>query len=161
MSLRYHSRKYYDVVVVALWLSRCWYWRAVSFSWTWLCWGHIWSQGTVGRITIYRSFVSLINRIHCICCLWQHFCGYRSCWSLFTQRRSWSFAEYCKYFVVRLNDVRAFGYNSAGSERIWMKFGELRAPSLWLGAVPDKFWARSAQKRLREEERKCCFLSIK
>jgi len=28
--------------------------------------------------------------------------------------------------VARLNDVNAFGYNSAGSERIWMKFGELR-----------------------------------
>ena len=28
--------------------------------------------------------------------------------------------------MARLNDVHAFGYNSAGSERIWMKFGELR-----------------------------------
>jgi len=28
--------------------------------------------------------------------------------------------------VARLNDVHAFGYNSAGSKRIWMKFGELR-----------------------------------
>jgi len=61
-----------------------------------------------------------------------------------------SFAEYCKHFMARLNDVRAFSYNSAGSERIWMKFGEL--PSLWFGAVPGKFWARSAQKRQREEE---------
>ena len=43
--------------------------------------------------------------------------------TLFTRRRSWSFAEYCKHFVARLNDVRAFGYNSARSERIWMKFG--------------------------------------
>ena len=42
---------------------------------------------------------------------------------MFTRRRS--FAEYWKHFVVRLNDVHAFGYNSAGSERIWMKFGEL------------------------------------
>jgi len=42
-----------------------------------------------------------------------------------TPRRSWSFAEYCKHFVARLNDVHAFSYNSAGSERIWMKFGEL------------------------------------
>jgi len=28
--------------------------------------------------------------------------------------------------VARLNDVRAFDYNSAGSEGIWMEFGELR-----------------------------------
>ena len=46
---------------------------------------------------------------------------------LFTRRRSRSFAEYCKHFVARLNDVHAFGYNSAGSERIRMKFGKLRA----------------------------------
>ena len=45
---------------------------------------------------------------------------------IFTRRRSWSFVEYCKHFVARLNDVLAFGYNSAASERIWMKFGELR-----------------------------------
>jgi len=43
-----------------------------------------------------------------------------------TRRRSSSFAEYCKHFVARLNDVHAFGYNSAGSERIWMKYGALR-----------------------------------
>ena len=36
--------------------------------------------------------------------------------SVFTPRRS--FAEYWKYLVVRFNDVHAFGYNSAGSERI-------------------------------------------
>jgi len=47
-----------------------------------------------------------------------------------TRRRSWSFAEYCKHFVARLNDAHAFGYNSAGSKRIWMKFGELRV--YWL-----------------------------
>jgi len=34
-----------------------------------------------------------------------------------------SFAKYWKYFVARFNDVHAFGYNFAGSERIWMKFG--------------------------------------
>ena len=34
--------------------------------------------------------------------------------------------------VARLNDVRAFGYNSAGGERIWMKFGELRVYGLEL-----------------------------
>jgi len=43
---------------------------------------------------------------------------------IITWRRS--FAEYRKYFVARFNDVHAIGYNSAGSERIWMKFGELR-----------------------------------
>jgi len=45
--------------------------------------------------------------------------------SLITWRRSWSFAEYWKHFVLRLNDVHALDYNSAGSERIWMKFGAL------------------------------------
>ena len=51
---------------------------------------------------------------------------------IITRRRSWSFAEYCKHFVARLNDVHAFGYNSAGSERIWMKFGVLRVYCLEL-----------------------------
>ena len=75
---------------------------------------------------------------------------------IFTRRRSSSFAEYCKHFVARLNDVRhAFGFNSAGSERIWMKFGELRVYGLELSLA--NFWARSAQKRLREEEPKFCF----
>jgi len=32
--------------------------------------------------------------------------------------------------VVRFNDVHAFGCNSAGSERIWMKFGVVRVYSL-------------------------------
>jgi len=31
-----------------------------------------------------------------------------------------------KHFVAHLNDVHAFGYNSTGSEQIWMKFGPLR-----------------------------------
>jgi len=44
-----------------------------------------------------------------------------------------------KYFVAHLNDVHAFGYNSAGSEQIWMKFGELL--SILFGAGPDTFWA--------------------
>ena len=34
--------------------------------------------------------------------------------------------------MARFNDVHAFGYNSAGSERIWMKFGELRVYCLEL-----------------------------
>ena len=73
---------------------------------------------------------------------------------IITRRRSWIFAEYCKHFVARLNDVHAFGYNSATSERIWMKFGELRVYCLKL---PDKFWARSAQKRQQDGEPKFCF----
>jgi len=43
--------------------------------------------------------------------------------SLITLRRS--FAEYRKQFVAHFNDVRASGYNSAGSVRIRMKFGAL------------------------------------
>jgi len=77
-------------------------------------------------------------------------------WSVVTRQRSWSFAEYCKHFVAHLNDVRAFGYNSAGSERIWMKFGELL--SILSGAGPDRFWARSAQRR--ERERKPIFSQV-
>jgi len=34
--------------------------------------------------------------------------------------------------VERLNDVHAFGYNSAGTERIWIKFGALRVYCLEL-----------------------------
>jgi len=34
--------------------------------------------------------------------------------------------------VERLNDIHAFGYNSALSERIWRKFGELRVYCLEL-----------------------------
>jgi len=37
-----------------------------------------------------------------------------------------------KHFVARFNDVHASGYNSAGSERIWMKFGVLRVYCLEL-----------------------------
>ena len=33
--------------------------------------------------------------------------------------------EYFRYFVALFNDVHAFGYNFAESERIRMKFGEL------------------------------------
>ena len=35
-------------------------------------------------------------------------------------------AKKLKHSVARLNDVHAFGYNSARSEWIWMKFGTLR-----------------------------------
>jgi len=50
----------------------------------------------------------------------------------YARRRSCSFAEYWKHFVARFNDVHASGYNSAGSERIWMKFGALRVYCLEL-----------------------------
>ena len=53
------------------------------------------------------------------------------CVSVFITRRR-SFAEYWKYFVARFNDVHMFSYNSAESERIWMKFGELRVYCLEL-----------------------------
>ena len=67
-------------------------------------------------------------------------------YSFITQRRS--FAKFWKYFVAHFNDVHTFGYNSAGSERIWMKFRELL--SILFGAGPDRFWAQSTQKRERE-----------
>ena len=35
----------------------------------------------------------------------------------------------------RLNDVHAFGYNSTGSERVWMKFGALRVYCLQLATT--------------------------
>jgi len=58
------------------------------------------------------------------CCADGHFC------ISFTRRRS--FSEYWKYFVARFSDFHAFVYNSAGSERIWMKFGGLRVYCLEL-----------------------------
>jgi len=33
--------------------------------------------------------------------------------------------KYCKYSVGQNNGLHAFGYNSAESEPIWMKFGTL------------------------------------
>jgi len=78
---------------------------------------------------------------------------------LITRRRSSSFAKYCKHFVARLNDVHVVGYNSAGSERIWMKFGELGVYGSELCLTDSG--PRSAQKRQRESEPKYSFLSIK
>ena len=68
-----------------------------------------------------------------------------------TRRRSSSFAEYCQHFVARLNDVHAFGYKSAESERIWMKFGQLRVYGLELsltnfGRDPRKSGSGSASR---------------
>jgi len=42
---------------------------------------------------------------------------------MITRRRSYSFAEYWKHFVVHFNDVHSSGYNSAETEPVWMKFG--------------------------------------
>ena len=60
--------------------------------------------------------------------------------SFITRRRSWRFAEYWKHFVARLNDVHAFGYNSARRERIWMKFGEVRVYRLELAVKITCLW---------------------
>jgi len=49
-----------------------------------------------------------------------------------TWQRSYSLAEHWKHFVACLNVVYAFSYNSAGSERIWMKFGALQVYCLEL-----------------------------
>jgi len=47
------------------------------------------------------------------------------------QARSYSFAEYWKYFIARFNGVHAFGYNSASSEAVcrwpWQILGAIRA----------------------------------
>ena len=44
----------------------------------------------------------------------------------FTWLEAIASAKYWIHFMVRFDDVHAFGYNCAGSERIWMKFGVLR-----------------------------------
>jgi len=67
--------------------------------------------------------------------------------TIFTRRRSWSFAEYWKHFVARLNGVHAFGYNSAGCEPIWMKFGALWVHCRWLWQI---LGAIRAEARARE-----------
>jgi len=51
---------------------------------------------------------------------------------IITRRRSYSYSATKLYFVARLNDVHAFGYNSAGSEPIWMKCGIRRVHCLKL-----------------------------
>jgi len=51
---------------------------------------------------------------------------------IFITRRSCSFAEYWKHSAAHFNDIQAFGYNSAGSQRIWTKFGTLRVYCLAL-----------------------------
>jgi len=53
--------------------------------------------------------------------------------------------------VARLNDVHAFGYNSAGSEPIRMKFGAIRVHCLALDLVDfGRDWRRSESERVIE-----------
>ena len=77
-----------------------------------------------------RKTLSACNNIHChqIQVLFSFIAQSKT--YFITRRRS--FAEYWKHFVARFNDVHASGYNSTESERIWMKFGVLRACSLEL-----------------------------
>ena len=58
------------------------------------------------------------------------------CWCWWVTRfhyLAWSqaSAEYWKHFIVPFNGVHVFGYNSARSEPIWMKFG-----ALWVHCLP-------------------------
>jgi len=74
-----------------------------------------------------------------------------------TRGRSCSFAKYLKHFIARLNDVYTFGYNFAGSEPIWVKFGALM--STLFATVPGRFWVQ--WRRSESEQKFCCFLSGK
>jgi len=56
--------------------------------------------------------------------------------------------EYWKHFVARLNGVHAFGYNSAGSEPICMKFG-----ALWVHCLPLALAYFGRDTRKSESER--------
>jgi len=57
--------------------------------------------------------------------------------------------------MARFDGVHAFGYNSAGSEAIWMKFGGTL--STLSAAGSGRLWVRSAKKPERESEAKFCF----
>jgi len=74
-------------------------------------------------------------------------------WYMFTRREA-SFVKYWKRFMVPSNSVHAFGYNSTGSEQIWMKFGALGEHCLELA----HFWRDPHRS---ESEPKFCFLSNK
>ena len=81
-----------------------------------------------------------------------------SCLSVFTiitRRRRYSFADYWKHFVARLNGVHAFGYNSTGSERIWMKFG-----ILWVHCLPLTLAYFGRDPRRSESERATRFFCL-
>ena len=53
--------------------------------------------------------------------------------------------------MVRFNDVHMmFGYNSAGSERIWLKFGELRVYCLGLALILGAIRAEATTGELAE-----------
>jgi len=72
--------------------------------------------------------------------------------SLVTRLEALASAEYWIHFMVRSDGVHAFGFNSAESEPIWMKFGVLCRWS-WqiLGAIRLEATARE-----RDEILFCC-----
>ena len=119
-ALHLHVAAYAAVFLFALVAAR----YHCTFSWPSVCMhGQYCDIYCVHRDNLYsfRSYCGLYNL-------------------LYTITRQRSFAEYWKHFVARLNDIHVFGYNSTGSERIWMKFGEFRVYCLelaWqiLGAI--------------------------
>ena len=75
----------------------------------------------------------------------------------FYSARSYSFAEYWKHFMTRLNGIHTFDYNSAGSEPIGLNLGQseyivCRWPCQILGAI-------RAEARARERADFLFFLS--
>jgi len=65
---------------------------------------------------------------------------------------------YWKYSVACFNNIHVFGYNSAGSERIWIKFGALRVYCLELALTDSgRDLRRSKSGRVSSN----CFLSGK
>jgi len=77
-----------------------------------------------------------IYHIFCKCNVMAHLsCEWICNYDYHTRQRIYSYAEYWKHFVMHLNGVHAFGNNSAGNERIWMKFGALRVYCLALALV--------------------------
>ena len=69
--------------------------------------------------------------------------------------RSYSFAEYWIHFMARLDGVHAFGYNSAESEPIWMKFGTLWVHCLSL--APAGFGRASHKSESQRTKRNFVF----
>ena len=115
---------------------------------------------SVGNLTIDKSTLYEFSTV--LCALLTVVSSVNlNLWILYfiTRRRSWSFAEYCKHFVVRLNDVHTFGYNSAGSEWIWMKFGEFRVYCLELSLT--NFGRDPHRSGSGRASRNFVFLSIK
>jgi len=67
---------------------------------------------------------------------------------LITRREAIASAEYWIHFIARFNGVHAFGYNSAGSEPIWMTFR-----ALWAHCLPLVLADFERNMRRRESER--------